>query len=140
MVGIKAIRVHSKVEVMITDKIEHLNRPLGYEIASLLIDSKLSFPEIQRRLPYDDVNDNEVNRILTEYETDSELFTLSKVNGDVKHTFNSQVFSDEELATIHDRAEERINDTLPDKDRSDTSQTNQAGRHMNMAHMESQFI
>ncbi|GGI95260.1 hypothetical protein GCM10008995_01790 [Halobellus salinus] len=119
---------------------KHLNRPLGYEIASLLIDSKLSFPEIKRRLPYDDVNDNEVNRILTEYETDAELFTLSKVNGDIKHTFNSQVFSDEELATIHDRAEERINDTLPDKDRSDTSQTNQAGRHMNLPHMESQFI
>lgn len=125
---------------MTTDKIEHLNRPHGYEIASLLINSKLSFSEIKRKLPYDDVNDNEVNRILTGYETDSELFTLSKVKGDEKHTLNSQVFSDEELETIQDRAEARINDTLPDKDRSDISETNQAGRHMNLANMESEFI
>lgn len=124
---------------MTTGKWGHLNRPLGYEIASLLIGSAQSFSEIKRHLPYDDVRDSEVNRILNGQASGPEIFIVPKTRGGVKHTLNTQLFSDEELELIRNRAEARINDNQPKKDPGDPSRNSQPAPHIDAPNMKSRF-
>lgn len=124
---------------MTTGKWNHLNRPLGYEIASLLIDSALSFSEIKRRLPYEDVRDSEVDRIINRQAAGPEIFTVPKTRGGVKHTLNTQLFSDEELERIRIRAEARINDNRPKKEQSEPSRHSQPSPHIDAPNMKSRF-
>ena len=107
--------------IMTDEKWDHLNRPLGYEIAHILRDSKLSFAGIKRELPYEDVNDNEIARILdpdgTQCPTD--VFTIPKTRGRTKYTLNRALFSEDDLERIRNRAEARIRDNLANDDRDD---------------------
>lgn len=124
---------------MTNEKWDHLNRPLGYEVARLLIDSKLSFSDIKRDLPYDDVNDNELNRVLSGEGTEVEIFTIPKTRGGVKYTLNLQLFSKEELEMIRTRARARISDNLPEKDLHHSPKAEDTAPHLDVANMKSRF-
>jgi hypothetical protein len=121
-------------------KFEHLNRPLGYEIATLLIESALSFEQIKRALPYENPKDGAVNRILNEQPSGHDLFTNPKTRDGRKHTLNTEVFSDEELAHIRDRSAARISDTQPTEETAEHSQSSQPAPHVNAANMKSRFL
>jgi len=125
---------------MTTGKFDHLNRPLGYEIARLLIGKALSFSEIKRRLPYNDVADSEVNRILNGEASGLEIFTNPKTRGGVKHTLNTQLFSDEELDIIRHRAQARITDNQPETDQSESSRDSQPAPHIDARNVPSRFL
>jgi hypothetical protein len=124
---------------MTTGKWDHLNRPLGYEIASLLINSALSFSEIKRRLPYENVRDSEVNRILSGQAPGPEIFTVPKTRGGVKHTLNTQLFSDEELERIRNRAQARIHDNQSETEQVESSRDRQPPPHIDAPNMTSRF-
>lgn len=124
---------------MTISKWEHLNRPLGYETASLLIESTLSFSEIKSRLPYEDARDGKVNRILNGQATETEVFTIPKTRGSKKYTLNRSLFSDEELERIRNRAQARITDNQPEKDQVEPSQSSQPAPHIDAPNMKSRF-
>ncbi|WP_254840153.1 hypothetical protein [Natronomonas marina] len=124
---------------MTDEKWNHLNRPLGYEIATLLMDAELSFSEIKDNLPYNDVADNELNRILKEEETEADIFTVPKTRGRKKHTLNLQLFSEEDLEKIRARARARIIDNLFEKGPSNPSKDETVESHTDGPNMESRF-
>lgn len=97
---------------MLSDEvIAHLNRPLGYEVAKLLIHQDSPRHSIKRELPYN-VHDEELNRILDlgNEECDMNVFERVPTLGGPKWTLNDDLFSDEELELIKDRATARILD------------------------------
>jgi len=97
---------------------EHLNRPKGYEIARVLIHHKKSHRSIKRDLPYVDVHDEEINRILDPQnkECDVDVFQRARTYGETKWTLNNDLFSEEELEVIKDRAKARILDNTSMKE------------------------
>lgn len=124
---------------MTPEQRKHLNRPLGYEIASLLIDSTLSFSKIKDKLPRENVNDNAVRRILEDYDGDPEIFTVPKTRGGKKHTLNTQSFSEQELRTIRERAAGRITDNRTEDNGDQAPQDTQPAPHTDVANMPSRF-
>ena len=98
--------------IMVSDEvIAHLNRPLGYEVAKLLIHQDYPRHSIKRELPYN-VHDEELNRILDlrNEECDINVFERVPTLGGPKWTLNDDLFSDEELESIEDKAIARILD------------------------------
>ena len=126
-----------------TDEIwDHLNRPLGYEIAFTLMDSQLSFAEIKRELPYDDLNDNEIARILDPDGTQCpvDVITIPKTRGGTKYTLNRSLFSEDDLEQIRNRAEARIRDNLADDEVDGTVDAQYSPtEHLDVENMKSRF-
>jgi hypothetical protein len=80
-----------------------------------------------------------VDRILNGQASGPETFIVPKTRGGVKHTLNTQLFSDEELEQIRNRAQARINDNQPEKEQDVSSRNNQPAPHMDVENMKSRF-
>lgn len=91
---------------------EHLNRPLGHEIAKILMDEPQSYTSIKNKLPYSGVSDREISRILdlSNKECNVKFFQRVKSYGGPKYTLNTDLFTDEELEEIDDKAKARVKD------------------------------
>lgn len=98
---------------------DHLNRPLGYEIAEELMYHKRTRHSIKRELPYR-VHDEELNRILDlrNEHCDVDVFEKKPSIGGEKWKLNTELFTEKECDTIEDRARARIldNTQLTEKD------------------------
>jgi len=132
---------------MSSAKWSHLNRPLGYEIARLLIGAELSFSEIKQTLLYTDVNDNEINRILTGKVNGEDVFIIPMTRGGTKYTLNREMFSEDDIAKIHNRAQARLADNLGENHRTEPEEENRTEgkeenptKHIDAENMESKFV
>jgi 2-phospho-L-lactate guanylyltransferase (CobY/MobA/RfbA family) len=132
---------------MSSAKWSHLNRPLGYEIARLLIDAELSFSEIKEALLYTDINDNEINRILDRQVDGEDVFLIPKTRGGTKYTLNREMFSEDDVAKIHNRAQARLADNLEQNNRTGTEEEinidekeENPTKHIDAKNMESKFV
>lgn len=99
---------------------EHLNQPLGYEIAKILKNKKQSPASIKDELPYSEVSDRQITRVLdmSNKECSLDIFQRVKSYGGPKYTLNTDHFTDAELVEIVDKAKARIRDNtdLTDED------------------------
>lgn len=93
------------------EAVAHLNRPSGYEIAKLLIHHNRAPHAIKKELPYE-ICDQELYRILDpkNEECDVDVFHKALSFGGTKWTLNDDLFSEEEIESIKDKANSRILD------------------------------
>lgn len=88
---------------------EILKRPLGYEIALLLLANPKTRREIAEKLPYSNVRQTEYERIL-ESGYRNGIFKIKGTRGADEYYFAEDIFTDDELRKLNERALLRIVD------------------------------
>jgi len=96
--------------VMCPDGVDALlRRTLGYEIATVLMDSELRFSEIKAELSEEipNIHDNEIWRILRKG-MELNIIEIPPTRKGTKYSLNQDLFSSAELMEIRRRAKARI--------------------------------